>query len=81
MRRLLGDFWPGLAEERAMPLRRLADVAAVLAELEGDPARGGEKVRTLVQTPPRPLDTPPTRLRGSVRGDAHARNQLEGEAE
>jgi ketosteroid isomerase-like protein len=34
-----------LASERAMPLRQLADVAAILAELETDPApRGGGKM-------------------------------------
>jgi hypothetical protein len=35
-----------LADERSMPLRQLADVAAILAELEADPApmAGGKKL-------------------------------------
>jgi hypothetical protein len=42
-----------LAEERAMPLRQLVDVAAILAELEADPAMGaGKKLMTLVQNAP-----------------------------
>jgi hypothetical protein len=44
-----------LASERAMPLRQLADVAAILAKLEADPAMtGGGKLLTLVQSPPPP---------------------------
>jgi hypothetical protein len=40
-----------LASERAMPLRQLADVAAILAELQADPATtGGGKLLTLVQS-------------------------------
>ena len=40
-----------LAEERVMPLRRLAEVAASLANLEGDPAPGdaGKRLVNLVQ--------------------------------
>jgi hypothetical protein len=50
-RRLLGR----LAEERAMPLRQLADVAAMLAELEGDRAMAGaNKLVSLVQRAPSP---------------------------
>ena len=39
-----------LASERAMPLRQLADVAAILAELEADPAPAvaGKKLVSLV---------------------------------
>jgi len=39
-----------LAEERAMPLRQLADVAAFLAELEADPAPqvGGKRLLGLI---------------------------------
>lgn len=45
-RRLLGR----LASERAMPLRQLADVAAILAELEADPAiSGAPRLLPLVQ--------------------------------
>jgi hypothetical protein len=44
-RRLLGR----LACERAMPLRQLADVAGILAELEADPAiSGAPKLLSLV---------------------------------
>lgn len=40
-----------LADERAIPVRQLADVAEILAELEGDPAiTGGAKLLTLVQS-------------------------------
>ena len=43
-----------LATERAMPLRQLADVAAILAELEGDPAMGSaEKLGAWVRAAPR----------------------------
>jgi hypothetical protein len=39
-----------LASERAMPLRQLVDVAAILAELEGDPAISrAPKLLSLVQ--------------------------------
>ena len=39
-----------LASERPMPLRQLVDVAATLAELEGDPAMSGTKnLRSLVE--------------------------------
>ena len=40
-----------VAEERAMALRQLADVAAILAELEADPAPGdaGRKLVSLIQ--------------------------------
>jgi hypothetical protein len=45
-RRLLGR----LASERAMPLRQLADVAVILAELEADPAiSGAPKLLSLIQ--------------------------------
>jgi hypothetical protein len=38
-----------------MPLRQLADVAAILAELEADPAMvGGEKLLALVRETHRP---------------------------
>jgi hypothetical protein len=48
-RRLLGR----LASERAMPLRQLADVAAILAELEADPAiSGAPRLLSLVQSAP-----------------------------
>jgi hypothetical protein len=48
-RRLLGR----LAPERAMPLRQLADVAAILAELEADPAiSGAPRLLSLVQSAP-----------------------------
>src|SRR4051812_19418217 len=45
-----------LATERAMPLRRLADVAAILGELEADPAPmiAGKKLVMLVQSAPSP---------------------------
>jgi hypothetical protein len=44
-----------LATERALPLRNLADVAAILAELEGDPAMSpGEGLISLVQGAPSP---------------------------
>jgi hypothetical protein len=44
-----------LATERALPLRHLADVAAILAELEGDPAMSpGERLISLVQGAPPP---------------------------
>ena len=44
-----------LATERAMPLRQLVDVAAILAELEGDPAMTArERLVALVQGAPRP---------------------------
>jgi hypothetical protein len=50
-RRLLARF----ATERAMPLRQLAEVAATLAELEGDPVRSpAEKLISLVQGVPPP---------------------------
>ena len=41
-----------LATERAMPLRQVADVAAVLAELEADsaPRNAGKKLVSLVRT-------------------------------
>ena len=43
-----------LATERAMPLRQLAKVAAIVAELEGDPAMGtAEKLAALVRAAPR----------------------------
>jgi hypothetical protein len=47
-RRLLGR----LASERAVPLRQLADVAALLAELEADPAPAvaGKKLVSLLRT-------------------------------
>jgi hypothetical protein len=40
-----------LAEERTMPLRHLADVAAVLAELEADSAQreGGKRLVSVVR--------------------------------
>jgi hypothetical protein len=40
-----------LAEERAMPLRRLADVASILAELEADPTPtvAGRKLVSVIQ--------------------------------
>jgi hypothetical protein len=40
-----------LAAERSMPLRQLADVAAILAELEADPAPtvAGKKLISLMQ--------------------------------
>ena len=39
-----------LATERAMPLRQLGDLAAILAELEGDPAMGAaDKLAALVR--------------------------------
>jgi len=40
-----------LASERAMPLRQLAEVAGLLAELEGDPtpAVAGKKLVSVVQ--------------------------------
>ena len=43
-----------LAEERAMPLRQLADVAAMLAEVEADPAMagGGWKLLSLIEQAP-----------------------------
>jgi hypothetical protein len=42
-----------LATERGMPLGQLAEVAAILAELEGDPAMSaGEKLVALVQGAP-----------------------------
>lgn len=48
-RRLLGR----LATERGMPLRRLAEVAAILADLEGDPRMNpGQKLISLVQGAP-----------------------------
>ena len=39
-----------LASERAMPLRQLADVAAILAELEADPAprKAGTRLAALI---------------------------------
>jgi hypothetical protein len=37
-----------------MPLRQLVDVAAILAEIEGDPAmRSDEKLVALIQAAPR----------------------------
>jgi hypothetical protein len=43
-----------LADERVVALRRLADVAALLAELEGDPAmRARETLLHLVRESPR----------------------------
>lgn len=43
-----------LATERVMPLRQLVDAAALLAELEGDPAMSaGRKLVSLVQAAPR----------------------------
>ena len=42
-----------LASGRAMPLRQLVDVAAILAELEADPAmKAGKKLVSLVQRAP-----------------------------
>jgi hypothetical protein len=42
-----------LATERAMPLRQLVDVAAILAELEADPAmKAGKRLVTLVRSAP-----------------------------
>lgn len=42
-----------LASERGVPLRQLVDVAAILAELEGDPAMSGAaKLISLVQRAP-----------------------------
>jgi hypothetical protein len=40
-----------LASERAMPLRQLGDIAALLAELEGDPAPmvAGKRLTSLVR--------------------------------
>ena len=48
-RRLLGR----LTSERAMPLRQLADVAAILAELEADPAPAvaGKRLVAFVSDP------------------------------
>ena len=44
-----------LATERAVALRRLADVAAILAELEADPALSARKsLLQLVREAPRP---------------------------
>jgi len=44
-----------LATERALPLRHLADVAAILVELEGDPGiRSGKRLISLVQGAPPP---------------------------
>jgi hypothetical protein len=44
-----------LATERAMPLGQLVEVAAILAELEGDPAMSpGKKLISLVQGAPPP---------------------------
>jgi hypothetical protein len=43
-----------LATERAMPLRHLVDVAAILAELEGDPAMSARnKLTSFVEGAPR----------------------------
>lgn len=46
-----------LAAERSVPLRQLADVAAILAELEADPApmNAGKKLVSMVRQP-RPTD-------------------------
>ena len=43
-----------LAAERSMPLRQLADAAAILTELEADPApmNAGKKLISLVQGAP-----------------------------
>ena len=42
-----------LASERAMPLRQLVDVAAILANLEADPAMGAaKKLLSLVRSAP-----------------------------
>jgi len=42
-----------LAGERAMPLRQLVDVAAILANLEADPAMGAaKKLVTVVESAP-----------------------------
>jgi len=42
-----------LATERAMPLRELVDVAAILAELEADPAlKAGKRLVSLVRSAP-----------------------------
>ena len=42
-----------IAEERAMPLRQLADLASMLAELEADPAMtAGKKLVALIETAP-----------------------------
>ena len=50
-RRLLGR----LASERVIPLRQLVDVAAILAELEADPAfTAGERLLRLIEAAPRP---------------------------
>jgi hypothetical protein len=47
-----------LASERAMPLRQLADVAAILAELEGDPAISrAPRLVSLVQDAPPVIGT------------------------
>jgi hypothetical protein len=44
-----------LASGRVMPLRQLVDVAAILANLEADPAMGaGKKLVSLVQEAPSP---------------------------
>jgi hypothetical protein len=44
-----------LASERAMPLRQLVDIAAILAELEGNPAiAGADKLVALIQDAPPP---------------------------
>jgi hypothetical protein len=44
-----------IASERALPLRQLADVAAILAELEGDPAMsaGTKLVSSVQEAPPK----------------------------
>jgi hypothetical protein len=43
-----------LASERVVALRRLVDVAALLAELEGDPAFSGrERLLRLIREAPR----------------------------
>jgi hypothetical protein len=50
-RRLIGR----LASERAMPLRQLTDVAAILAELEADPAISrAPRLLSLVEEAPSP---------------------------
>jgi hypothetical protein len=44
-----------IASERAMPLRQLADVAAILSELEGDPAMSARtKLISFVRDAPPP---------------------------
>jgi hypothetical protein len=44
-----------LAQERAMPLRQLVDVASILAELEADPEmRGGKNLLALIREAPAP---------------------------